>query len=80
MHRASRLHGLFMLPLLPPQEGHPGMWRDLRVSCKVVIESPRLVPAPLIPLDQFYLPPGFHCLSAGPTLLSWDHSAPEILN
>lgn len=74
VHRASCLHGLFMLPLLPLQEGPPGMWRNLRAPCKVAIESPRLVTTPLIP------PPGCHCLSAGPTLLSWDHRASETLS
>lgn len=84
MHRASRLHGLFMLHLLPPQEGPPGMWKDLRAPPpppgKDTTESPRLVPAPLIHLDQPSLPPGGHCLSASPTLLSWDHSASETLS
>lgn len=81
VHRASHLHGPFML--LPPQEGPPGMWKDLRnppIPLKVTTESPRLAPAPLIYLDQPCLPPGGHCLSTIPTLLSWDHSASETLS
>lgn len=53
VHRASGLHGFFMLSLLPSQEGPSSQ----ESPCKVTTESPKLVLAPLIHLDQPYLPP-----------------------